>query len=258
MSKKESKARTIAVALAVCLVCSIGVSAAAVILKPLQTANKLADKRKNILQVVGRYEEGIDINAAFEAVEARVIDLETGEFVQGQEVDPSNYDMYAAAKDPERSKALPKSEDIAGIGRKPHYATVYLVRDDGGAIESIILPVHGYGLWGQMYGFLALEGDGQTVQGISFYDHKETPGLGGEVDNINWKLQWPGKQVYGDDAEVALRLIKGNVGDDTAEAEHKIDGLAGATLTSNGVTNLVRYWLSDSGYRPFLNKITRG
>lgn len=258
MSKKESKARTIAVALAVCLVCSIGVSAAAVFLKPLQQANKLADKRKNILQVVGRYEEGIDINAAFEDVEARVIDLHSGEFVQGQEIDPASYDMYAAARDPARSEALPKAEDIAGIGRVPNHATVYLVRDAAGAIESIILPVHGYGLWGTLYGFLALEGDGQTVKGISFYDHKETPGLGGEVDNPKWKFQWPGKQVYADDGSVALTVIKGSVGSDTANAEHKIDGLAGATLTSNGVTNLIRFWLSEAGYKPFLNKVTRG
>ncbi len=257
MSRKpESKLRNVAVALAVSLVCSIGVSAAAVFLKPLQEANKLADKRKNILQVIGRYEPGIDINAAFEAIETRVIDLSTGEFVD--DIDPLSFDMYAAAKDPARSTRLDKSQDIAGIGRRPNYATVYLLRDASGGIESIILPVYGYGLWGTLYGFLALEGDGRTVRGITFYEHKETPGLGGEVDNPRWKSLWPGKQVYGDDGQVALQLVKGHVEPGTPGAEHKVDALAGATLTSKGVSNLIRFWLSDAGYRPFLNRISHG
>ena len=254
----ESKTRTVMVALAVCLVCSIGVSAAAVFLKPLQQANKLADKRKNILQVVGLYEPQMDVNARFdELVETRLINLESGDFAQGQGIDPATYDMYAAAKDPATSVDVPASEDIARIGAKPQFATVYLVTGDGGKVEKIILPVHGYGLWGTLYGFLALEGDGKTVAGLSFYDHKETPGLGGEVDNPKWKSQWPGKQVY-DDGEVALQVIKGSVDANTQNSEYKVDGLAGATLTSNGVTYMLRYWLSDAGYKPFLTKIGRG
>lgn len=252
----ESKARTVMVALAVCLVCSIGVSAAAVFLKPLQTANKLADKRKNILQVVNLYEPGMDVNAEFDnLVETRLINLETGQFVEDSELNPATYDMYVAAKDPAQSESIPKSEDIARIGRKPEIATVYLVEGDAGAVQAIILPVQGYGLWGQLYGFLALEGDARTVVGLSFYDHKETPGLGGEVDNLKWKGLWPGKLAYDQEGDVALRLIKGTVDPGTPNAEYKVDGLAGATLTSNGVSNLIQFWLSDAGYKPFLDNI---
>jgi len=252
----ESKARTVMVALAVCLVCSIGVSAAAVFLKPLQTANKLADKRKNILQVVNLYEPGMDVNGQFDSlVNTRLINLESGEFVQGNDLNPATYDMYVAAKDPAMSSAIPKSDDIARIGRKPEIATVYLVEGDAGEVKAIILPVQGYGLWGQLYGFLALEGDARTVVGLSFYDHKETPGLGGEVDNLKWKGQWPGKLAYDAEGDVALRLIKGTVEPGAANAEYKVDGLAGATLTSNGVSNLIQFWLSEAGYKPFLDNV---
>lgn len=254
----ESKARTVMVALAVCLVCSIGVSAAAVFLKPLQTANKLADKRKNILQVVNLYTPGMDVNGEFDSlVTTRLINLETGEFVQGEDLNPATYDMYVAAKDPATSEPIPKTDDIARIGRVPEIATVYLVEGQAGGIEAIVLPVHGYGLWGTLYGFVALEGDAQTVVGLSFNDHKETPGLGGEVDNLKWKSLWPGKKVYDAEGDVSLRVIKGNVEPNTADAEYKVDGLAGATLTSNGVSNLIQFWLSEDGYKPFLTKISR-
>ncbi|WP_022962377.1 Na(+)-translocating NADH-quinone reductase subunit C [Halopseudomonas pelagia] len=254
-SKKETVSRTIMVALLVCLVCSVVVSAAAVALKPVQITNQLLDKKRNILSIAGLLEEGADVEAQFEKVTARLVDLRTGEF--SEEMDPLTYDQQKAAKDPALSERLAASDDIASIRRREDYATVYMVENDDG-IETMILPIHGYGLWSTLYGFIALEGDLKTVVGLGFYQHAETPGLGGEVDNPNWRQQWTGKVVYDEDGDVAVQVLKGSVDSSNPNAEHQVDGLAGATLTSRGVENLVRFWLGENGFGPFLDNLDAG
>ncbi|MCL4134118.1 UNVERIFIED_CONTAM: hypothetical protein GTU68_064775 [Idotea baltica] len=230
--------KTIAVALLLCLVCSIIVSSAAVLLKPTQIANKLLDKKSNILTVAGIADSSKTVDELFEQIETKVIDIATGE--------------YTDAVDAE-SVRLTKEEDIASIGTKSIYANVYLVRD-GDAVSKIVLPIKGYGLWSTLYGFIALEADAQTVSSITFYDHKETPGLGGEVDNQKWQAGWSGKKLATPQGEIVLSLIKGTVTPNTPDSEYKIDGLAGATLTSNGVTNLVKFWMGQNGFGPYLER----
>ncbi len=273
----DSMAKTLIVAVGLCLVCSIFVSVAAVKLKPLQTANKLADKQKNIVEVAGIPLQGRSISEAFASVEARVVDLSNGEFAD--QIDPAKYDQRKASKDPKQAQALSNEDDPAGLNMLERYATVYLTRDEQGRIEKLILPVRGYGLWSTLWGFLALEGDGNTIIGLSFYEHAETPGLGGEVDNPSWKAQWPGKKVYplaGAGAAVssatwrprrgakdlsfepAIRLVKGGVSEDTPDAQHKVDALAGATLTSNGVSRLLQFWMGENGFAPFLRNLAKG
>ncbi len=264
----DSLEKTIAIAVALCLVCAVLVSFAAVALKPLQIDNKAADMKKNILDVAGLLEEGANINTAFaEKIEAKIVDLETGAYVEN--INADEYDQRKAAKDPAQSIAIPKDKDIAHIRVKAKYAKVFLVKD-GGKLKSIILPMHGYGLWSTLYGFLSLEADGQTVQSINFYDQQETPGLGGEVVNPNWRALWKGKKVYAESeqhsadkgsiseasvGEPALSLIKGAVDTTRPGSQYQVDGLAGATLTSTGVTNLVRYWMGDEGFAPYLKKV---
>ena len=263
----DSLEKTIAIAVALCLVCAVLVSFAAVALKPLQIDNKEADMKKNILDVAGLLEEGANINTAFaEKIEAKIVDLATGDYVEN--INANEYDQRKAAKDPAQSVAIPKDKDIAHIRVKAKYAKVFLVKE-GGVIKSIILPMHGYGLWSTLYGFLSLDADGQTVQSINFYDQAETPGLGGEVVNPNWRALWKGKKVYAetdqpslekgliteaDIGEPALSLIKGAVDNTKPGSQYQVDGLAGATLTSTGVTNLVRYWMSNEGFAPYLKK----
>lgn len=254
--KKDSTLYTILAAVVLCLVCSIVVSTAAVQLRPLQEANKLQDKKRNILAVVGLMQPGVSIDEAFKQVETRVVDLRTGEY--DGTVDPAVYDQRDAASDPARSTKLDKADDIAGIGSQANLASVYLVRNDEGGIKNVIIPVHGYGLWSTLYGFLALEGDGNTVVGLSFYDHAETPGLGGEVDNPKWKAQWPGKQAFNADGEPALILAKGGVDPNKPTAIHQVDALSGATLTSRGVSNLLQFWLGDKGFRAYLQNVQAG
>ena len=252
----DSLEKTIAIALALCFVCAVLVSMAAVALRPLQIENKALDMKKNILDVAGLLKSDTDINSAFsEQIEAKLVDVATGDYVEGNVI---AYDQRKAAKDPELNVVLTKSQDIASIKKRAKIAKVYLVKD-GEVIKSIILPVHGYGLWSTMYGFLALDADGQTVQSINFYDQAETPGLGGEVVNPNWRALWQGKKLYDESGQVALGLIKGVVDTSKPDAEYKVDGLAGATLTSVGVTNLVKYWMGQEGFAAYLDKVkTKG
>jgi len=251
----EDPRKTLAVALVLCLVCSVVVSAAAVLLRPVQEANKALDRKRNILAVAGLYERGADVDRLFDLFEARAVDLSTGRFTDA--VDPERYEQRRAATDPLGSVAIPRSEDIAGIGRRARVAVVYLLRD-GDTIRQAILPVHGYGLWSTLYGFLSLEGDLNTVAGIRFYEHAETPGLGGEVDNPAWRERWQGKSVFAEDGGVRLRVIKGAVDTSRARAVHEVDGLAGATLTARGVSNLIQYWLGEQGFGPFLANLRQG
>lgn len=250
---KDSTLGTIVVALVICLVCSVIVSGAAIMLKPQQEANKALDRKRNILQVVGLMQPGGDVNELFKQVETRIVDFETGEYVSG--LDVAGYEQRAAAKDPAQNVVLTKKQDIAGIRTRAKYAKIYLVKNPDGSLKNVILPVHGYGLWSTLYGFLALKGDGNTVAGLSFYQHAETPGLGGEVDNPNWRAQWPGKVAFDSAGEPALRLVKGGIDPAKPSSKHYVDTLSGATLTSNGVTNLLQYWLGQHGFGPYLAKL---
>jgi len=250
----ESVQKTLGVALVLCIVCAVVVSSAAVILRPTQQENKLLDLKTNILASAGLLKADIDVETQFEQITARVVELNTGQFAV--DVDPATFDQRKAAKDPALSKALTPDNDPAKIKRRENYATVYMVQGESG-LEKIILPIKGYGLWSTLYGFLALESDLETVAGIGFYEHTETPGLGGEIDNPRWKASWVGKQAY-DDKETLLTVIKGKVDTSRPEGAYQIDGLAGATLTTRGVHNLVQYWLGEEGFAPLISQLKSG
>jgi Na+-transporting NADH:ubiquinone oxidoreductase subunit C len=245
MSKGDSAGKTIAVAGVLCIVCSIAVSMAAVTLRPTQQMNQALDKKKNILLAGGLYEEGDDIEQIFaNQVEAKLIDIATGE--ESDAFDPQTYDAKKALKDPELRVEIPAELDLGKIKRRPKYAVVYEARKNG-ALDQVIIPVYGKGLWSTLYGYLAIKADGNTVSGLGFYAHAETPGLGGEVDNPKWKAQWGGKKLYDEDWNLQIEVLKGKVDKDRAESIHQIDGLSGATITTRGVTDLIRYWLGDHG-----------
>ena len=132
-----------------------------------------------------------------------------------------------------------------------------LARGDSGELSRIILPVHGYGLWSTMYALLALAPDGRTVKAITYYEQRETAGLGGEIANPSWQAKWVGKEVIDDNGEPVFRVAKGSVNEESPNAIHQVDGLSGATLTSNGVTNTIRFWLGEDGFGPYLEKLRR-
>jgi Na+-transporting NADH:ubiquinone oxidoreductase subunit C len=251
----ETPKRTLLVATVLCAVCSVLVSGAYVALKPKQDFNKDIDFKKNILMSAGLLNQDTNVNEAFKQVESIVIDLETGTLAEG--IEAQSFDQAKADSDPKYVESIDKTQDLAGIKRRAKLQKVYLVKKDG-ALDQIVLHVYGKGLWSTMKGFLSLDKDANTVRGFNFYSHAETPGLGGEIDNPKWIAQWPGKKVFTEDFQPAVDVIKGNVDPSMAGAEHKIDGLSGATLTSVGVENTFRYWLSDNGYAKFLSKVRSG
>lgn len=257
MSNKESTSRTLKVALAVSLVSSVFVAGAAVSLKPLQTQNRLLDKQRSIAAIAGmggRELPAAQVRALFgETIKARLVNLETGEFAD--DFDAVTFDPLKAAKDPQQSVRLSKAEDVASIKRRERFTTVYMIEDAQGGIETLILPIRGYGLWSTLHGFMALKGDLNTVVGLGFHQHAETPGLGGEVDNPRWRNQWAGKRLFDDQWQLAVEIVKGTVDPQASMAAYQVDGLAGATLTSNGVNNLLHFWLGEQGFGPFLAKL---
>jgi Na+-transporting NADH:ubiquinone oxidoreductase subunit C len=236
------------------VVCSVLVSAAAVVLSDRQERNKVEEKNKNILQAAGLYEAGIPVEEQFSKIETRIVDLQTGEF--SQDFDVATFDSRSAARDPETRYQIPPDLDLAAIKSRSRYQDVYLVMDDN-RLQQLILPVHGKGLWSTMYGFISLTEDFSTVNGFAFYEHGETPGLGGEIDNPSWKKQWPGKKIYDDAGNLRIEVLKGRVDKKSEDAIYQADGLAGATLTARGVSNLLKYWLGDNGYKPFLEKLKK-
>jgi Na+-transporting NADH:ubiquinone oxidoreductase subunit C len=252
MASNDSIVKTIGVTVGLCLICSVIVSFAAVSLRPTQVKNQIEDRQRNIYAVAGLDDPALSQEQRDARLEARVVDLETGEYA---DIDPETFDQADAAEDPEMSRRLAKGEDVAGIGRLPKYAEVYLVKSEGGDLERVVLPVSGYGLWSTLYGFISVDADGESVYRLKYYDQKETPGLGGEVDNPKWLNLWPGKDIYADDGSVHLQVIKGAVDPASAKADHQIDGLSGATLTSQGVSNMMKFWFGELGFAPYLDRL---
>jgi len=246
---RDSISNTLIVAIGLSLVCSVIVSSAAIVLKPVQEKNEEEFRQKIILDVAGLMEPGGNIEELFAAIEPRMVDLETGEYSDA--VDPASFDASLAAGDPELGISIPSDTDLAGIGRRAKYAPVYIVKD-GIRVDQVILPVYGKGLWSTMQGYLSVAPDGNTVRGLRFYAHAETPGLGDQIDKAPWRAQWAGKLVYDRGDEPQIRVIKGVVPAGAPGARHMIDGLSGATLTANGVTGLVQYWTGPHGFGPYL------
>jgi Na+-transporting NADH:ubiquinone oxidoreductase subunit C len=256
---QDSTVKTVGVATGICLFCSLFVSVAAVKLKPLQIKNQKLDKVKNILQVanladtVGKSEY---MALYQERIKPVMIELSSGDVVDefDEVLNLDSFDIRVFSRLPDYSQALSSEVDIAGIRRQPLHMIVYQLLENE-AVEKLILPIYGKGLWSTLYGFLAIEKDLKTVSGITFYQHGETPGLGGEVDNPNWKGSWQGKQAFDDTGAVIIKVIKGKVIPGSPGSDHQIDGLSGATLTARGVDNLVQFWLGENGYGPYLQQL---
>lgn len=250
---KNSVTQTFFVAFLLCVVCSVLVSGAAVQLKPTQTVNRLLDKKKNILAAAGLADAPGTIDERFANIQARVVDLATGQYTDA--VDPATYDFVKAAADAELGAAIDAGDDKASIKRRARYMPVYLVQKKG-RVDKVILPIYGKGLWSTLYGFVALDSDDlNTVRSLIYYQHGETPGLGGEVDNPAWKAKWNGKLAFADDGSVAIQVVRGSVDATSPLAIHQVDGISGATITARGVQNMLRYWLGAGGYGPYLESL---
>jgi Na+-transporting NADH:ubiquinone oxidoreductase subunit C len=256
MAKLDSPRYTFLFAAAVCVVCALMVSVAAVSLQPRQKANARLYMEKNVLLAAGLVKPGQDVTIGevekyFERdIKARLVDLATGELAPEGKVDARAYDQRAARSDPGASRAAPPNN--AGIGRLPKYGLAYFVMK-GDKVEQVVIAIEGLGMWGTVYGFLAIDRDGITVRGLTYYDQKETPGLGGEIGNPAWQALWKGRHAYDAAGLPAIAVIKGPAGPPDKDP-FRVDGMSGATITSNAITRLTKFWLSEDGYGKFLKR----
>lgn len=261
--RRDSMTNTFVVTLVLCIVCSLLVSTAAVALKKPQEDNKLLDRQRNIIAAAGLAEDvgalkADQVKEMFKdgTIEPKIVDLQTGEYVVDESIANERFDERKAAKDEKLNATIQATKFRIGIEKREKYTWVYLVKDKQGKLEQVVLPIYGKGLWSTMYGFVALKSDLQTINGLTYYEHGETPGLGGEVENPKWKKQWQGKQIWRgqhDDASLAVGVAKGSP---TSEnAPYMVDGLSGATITSRGVDSMMKYWFSNDAFGPYLKKL---
>lgn len=230
-------------AAAMCAVCSTMISVSAVGLRERQQYNEQLDKKKSVLLAARIMTESDTFTAQqieekFASVRPVVVDLATGEEVPAEQYTEGKVELVRAEPNP------------AQILEVPTQVRLFEVLD-GDQVTMLVLPIYGKGLWGTLYGFLALDKDLTTIRGITYYSHKETPGLGGEVDNPKWKSLWPGRKAFNSEGEIAITVIKGNAGT-VEEDPHHVDGLSGATITARGVTHMLHFWLGDQGLGSYL------
>ncbi|MCP4604019.1 MAG: Na(+)-translocating NADH-quinone reductase subunit C [Proteobacteria bacterium] len=242
----------------ICVFWSILVSASAVTLRERQEANVQFDQQRNIMFATGLISRDDDLSREQivekykEKIRPYVITLKNGG-VQ-KDIAPEKFDQRMATSDVKQSVEAPPN--AAKILRIPNNGLVYHVVS-GDKVDSIVVPIEGKGLWGTIYGYLALGADTTTIRGIAFYKHKETPGLGAEIENPSWTVKLIGRKALNEKFEPIFALVKGSAGSIKEDPYH-VDGLSGATLTGNGVTALIQFWLGDSGYGPYLTQFRQG
>ena len=257
MPVKDTPLRATVTVLVTAVVCSLVVSGSVVLLRPIQLNNQLLDRSGNIMQLTGLLPDGgatddEELLGLFKSLDARVVNVGEGEF--DANFDPYTFDARKAAGDPELSEAIPPGADVAGLGRRSRFKTVYLVWGDAG-LDRIILPIRGAGMWSMLYGYLALEADFNTIAGMMFYEQNETPGLGDQISQEYWQTQWKGKQLYDHSGELLFHVAEGPVEPGSAAADYQVDAITGATVTSNAVTRVVKYWFGPDGYGPMLQRL---
>lgn len=228
---------TIVFALVICVLCSTVISLTAVGLKSQKELNVELDRKKKILNAVGLSERVSSMKSSSD-----VLDLYNTSI---KEVVVDGNGELVAGKTPDK---LTEAEHDTLF---PVFLNVKNQK-----VDAIAIPVEGKGLWSTLYGYLAIENDLNTVRGITFYKHGETPGLGGEIEKPWFQNNFVGKKIFGDNGELkSVSVVKGHVVDvisNERERSHYVDGISGATLTSRGVTKLLKNWLGI--YEPFFKK----
>lgn len=245
----DDRIKIFGVAFLTALFSAVLVSVTSVTLKPIQEANLAAERAARMEEMLDTLPGLRDLLADMEVdgLETRLVDLATGAFVSG--VDPASFDLRAAETDPEQSIAIPSDEDVAGLGRRAAIAPVHLLERDGDVL-LIVLPVSGKGYQSTIRATLALEADLNTIAALTITEQAETPGLGARIEDPAWQSLWAGKQAADDSGKIVITTVRG-----AASGPHEVDGISGATATSNGVANMLRYWLGDHGYGPLLDRL---
>jgi len=222
---------TVIFTLMVTVILGLFISITADTLRSKQEINEALDIKKNILSVLGFSQSGVQwtsdkIQSIYENNIKEIIIDSKGNEVQNPD--------------------LPDGDVLK----------IYQSTENNGSVSGYAIPISGKGLWGTMYGYFAMAPDASTVKGITFYKHKETPGLGGEVDKDWFKNNFVGKKLIdGDGNLVSIEVVKGYVSNSDPNASHKVDGISGATITGKGVTTFLKEDLQK--YEPYFAKIRK-
>jgi Na+-transporting NADH:ubiquinone oxidoreductase subunit C len=233
---KDSPASILIFSSLVAFVCAIVLSITAVVLKPEQDRNVALDIQKNILKVLGALdaaEESGDVVKYFEAnVKKKIVDA------SGKVYEMSDEDSKKLSFEKQKKAYLAAGDDAAKAEcRFP----LYQLEDAGGNVTGVAIPVIGKGLWSTLRGYFAIEGDLSTVKGITFYDEKETPGLGAEIKKDWFQDNFVGKKIYDADGKLTpITVVKGKAANKMPDKlEHAVDGIQGATITCDGVNKML-------------------
>jgi Na+-transporting NADH:ubiquinone oxidoreductase subunit C len=250
----DSPQKALLVVFLVALVCSVLVSVASIMLKPIQLRNQLVEKSKNVISLTGLMDDtaalsGSAVLDAVNQLDIRVLDIAGGDFAS--DINAAEFDSRAASNDPDLSIKIPPELDVASLGRRSRYEIVYLVWD-GDQLSRIILPIAGQGMWSTIRGYIALENDLNTIAAVSFYEQTETAGLGDQIERPDWQAQWQGRKIYDSQGVYRFRIGPGTITPDSPASAYQVDSLSGATVTSDAVTRIIAYWFGPNGYKPFL------
>ncbi len=253
MPKQHSNTYTIVFVTVISVICALLLSVAASMLQGRISANQELDVNKNILECLDAFgKDGLPAKK-----EAKADDVKTffSSRIEATIVNPMGEELPTEGVT--ISKLRPwKDVTDSSIDRKDLKLPVYILKAaDGESVAAYCIPVWGKGLWGAIYGYLAIEPDGETVRGITFLsNHKETPGLGARIVEAEWRAQWKAKTIFNADGKLApITLIKGGVRPDSKKASHQVDGISGATMTCKGVSQMMIDCLEL--YEPFLRKV---
>ena len=225
----RSDTYTIVFTTIVTVVLGLGFSVTADSLRDRQSINEQLDIKKNILSVLGFGQSNDWTNDKVQSLYEQNIN----EFI----VDKTGSIISAV-----------ESSDL-------NKYTIYQSREND-KVTGYAIPIAGKGLWGTMYGYFAIEPDAETVKGITFYRHKETPGLGAEVDKEWFQNNFVGKKLIDTNGSlVSVEVVKGYVSSTDPKAMHKVDGISGATITGKGLTTFLKNDLQK--YEPYLAKVRK-
>ncbi len=221
------------------------VSGAVYVLRPMQSGYALLERNRAIVGLAGLSNTPSQLPdaalvQAFLDLDARVLDLQTGQFVAGLNGHAFDHWRETLADLPDDQRTVPDSRIVP----------VYFARRNG-ALERLVLPVHGQGMWSTIYGYVALEADLNTIAGVVFHRHGETPGIGDRIQDPAWLASWRGKQIYDRSGSTQIRVARRGVETDV----HQIDLITGASVTSEAVGRFVNDWFGVDGYGPWLGRL---
>lgn len=244
---QQSNSYIIIFSVVLTVVCGLLLSGSSQLLGPKQREAIALDTKKQILGAVMSGDEIAamspeEITAYYEnTIASTVVNIEGEEVteVEGTAISAETVDIGSNYKRAPEDRLYP----------------VFIYHEEGNPdnVTAYILPLYGAGLWNAIWGYLALQSDLNTIEGVTFSHAGETPGLGARITEEGVQQRYQGKEIWGDNGELASVNMEKGEGRNYSNDPHKVDGLSGATITAVGVNNMLRNYLSY--YEAFLTKM---